>query len=82
MQKENNMDYKVSKKRGEKFWQFGTIKKNQWGNLQLSMKNTKELKELVNSGEEWLNFSLFENDGASKAPKPSKPYDDNSDIPF
>lgn len=79
------MNYKVSKKRGEKFWQYGSIKKNQWGNLQLSMKVTKELKELVNSGEEWLNFSLFSDDGGknkANSVTSKAPVDDEDSIPF
>lgn len=80
------MDYKISAKRGEKWWKFGSIKKNQWGNLQLSMKNTKELKELVNNGGEWLNFSLFENNGDKEPSKPSKQQavnnEDDDEIPF
>lgn len=53
-------NFKVSAKRNGKWWNFGSIKKNQYGNLQLSFKNTQELKEFVNKGGDWLNFSLFE----------------------
>jgi hypothetical protein len=58
------MNFKISAKLAStgKFWQFGSIKTNQWGNLQLSMKNTQQLKDFVNNGGEWLNFSLFEED--------------------
>lgn len=78
--------YKVSAKRNGKFWNYGKIAKNQWDNLQLSIKVTPELKELVNSSE-WLNFSLFDDEEKPKeeAPKPSKASkveDDEQLIPF
>ncbi len=88
------MNFKVSAKLGQgKWWTFGTIKKNQWGNLQLSMKNTQQLKDFVNNGGEWLNFSLFEEDGQKEqtphnqekadAYQPQAALDDDSDlIPF
>lgn len=79
--------YKVSAKRNGKWWTFGTIKKNKFDNLQLSMKNTGELKELILLGGEWLNFSLFDDeekpkDEASKPSKASKVEDDEQLIPF
>lgn len=57
------MNFKASAKVNGKWWTFGSVKKNQWGNLQLSMKNTQQLKDFVNNGGEWLNFSLFEEEG-------------------
>jgi len=33
--------------------------------LQASFKNTQQLKDFVNNGGEWLNFSLFEDNGGS-----------------
>lgn len=57
------MNYKVSKKKADgKWWTWGRIKTNQFGNLQLSFKVTDEFKALVNDGSEWLNFSLFDDD--------------------
>ena len=78
--------YNVSKKRGEKWWSYGRIAINKFGNLQLSMKITPELQELVN-GEGYLNFSLFEDDGGNYKTK-SKPVEKpqaielNDEIPF
>jgi hypothetical protein len=84
--------YKVSKKKDDKWLTYGNIKLNQYGKYSLGMKNTPELKSLVNSSAEWLNFSLFEDDGAKKVAMQdgntyeaakSGGYDDsNSDIPF
>ena len=56
------MNYEIKHKRANgKWWGFGRIQKNKWDNLQLSMKVTPELIELVTSKQgEWLNFSLFE----------------------
>ena len=63
------MNFKVSAKLGQgKWWIFGSIKTNQWGNLQLSMKNTQQLKDFVNNGGDWLNFSLFEDEQKEPAP--------------
>ena len=56
-------EYKVSKKTGAgKWWSYGSIKKNQWGNYTLGMKMTPELRQLLNETQDgqWLNFSLFE----------------------
>lgn len=55
--------YNVCKKKENgKWWSFGIVKENPWGNPELSMKVTKELKELVASLEEgkYLNFAMFE----------------------
>jgi len=64
------MDYKLStKNKNGKFWQYGSIKKNQWGNNQASFKvsSLKELIELAESkNSEWVNLSLFDN-----VPKPA-----------
>jgi hypothetical protein len=57
------MNYKVSKKNASgKFWSYGNIKQNQWGNLTLGFKVTPELKAIFNDAAEgsWINFSLFE----------------------
>jgi hypothetical protein len=79
-------EYNVSTKVNGKWWTFGRIKKNQYGNYQLSFKNTDALKKFVSEGGEWLNFSLFEprdkeEGGAPKAQaKPATTLDD--EIPF
>lgn len=54
-------DKNVSAKRANgKWFNFGKLKTNQYGNLQLSFKNTPEFKAFVNGSGEWINFSLFE----------------------
>lgn len=87
------MNFKVSAKLAStsKWWQFGSIKKNQYGNLSLSFKNTQQLKDFVNNGGEWLNFALFEEEqkqtphNQAKADgyqyTPALP-DDSQDLPF
>lgn len=83
---ENN--YTV-KRKGEdgKYFSYGNVKKNQFGNYSLGLKVTPELKALVQLAEikSWLNFSMF--DEKPKEQKPSDPqepppYDDGSEIPF
>ena len=83
------MKYKVSAKRNDKWWTFGAVKENQYGNLQLSMKNTPELKEHILQGGEWLNFSLFEDKPKEVAPETQAKIDalknsaaEDSEIPF
>lgn len=76
-------DYKISAKRNNKWWNYGKIYKNKFGNMELSIRVTPELKELVNS-KEWLNFSLFEDNNISKTSNnPSIDMSSkNDDIPF
>lgn len=57
---------KIAKKINGKWLTLGEIKKNQWGNLQLSMRKSPELQTLFDSDEKWLNFSVFEDDGKGK----------------
>lgn len=55
------MEYKLSAKRNGKFWNYGSFKKNKWGNYQASFKVTPEFLELANASQgQWLNFSAFE----------------------
>jgi len=83
------MKKKLSTKLNGKWWTFGSLATNQWGKEQVSMRVTKELKNLVNEKQEgdWLNFSLFDDDGVKKD-KPihdaKKSEDDfgDSEIPF
>lgn len=81
------MECNASAKVNGKWWTFGRIKKNQYGNYQLSFKNTDVLKKFVNEGGEWLNFSLFEPRDKEEMPqqkpqsKPEKSYD-SDEIPF
>lgn len=73
------MDYKLSRKNAEgKWWQYGNIKENQWGNNQASFKVSalKDLIELAEKeGKEWVNLSLFTNDKLKEAP----PSEESSD---
>ena len=75
------MEYNVTVKVDGKWRTFGSIKKNQWGNLTLGMKKTDEIRKLF-EGEGWVNFSLFKKDDKPKqeAPKKDEPLDDA--IPF
>lgn len=91
------MNYKLSTKVNGKWWTFGNIKINQWGNLQASFKNTEQLKKLILEGGEWINFSLFEDNGGSAhnadnahnqakqdgyQPQKTESFDIDSEIPF
>jgi hypothetical protein len=72
--------FKVSKKLGDgKWFTFGTVKPNQYGNLTLGLVVTEELRKLMaesaNGG--WLNFSLFEDDGEKKDVKSAAAGDTN-----
>lgn len=81
------MDYKLSAKRNGKWWQFGSFKMGKFG-YQASFKNSPELKELVNSDVQWINFSAFDAVGKPRdVPEEAKKvlgslYDDSQDIPF
>ena len=90
------MDYKLSAKNKEgKWWTYGSIKKNQWGNNQASFK-VSSLEDLIAQakaeGKEWVNLSLFENDkekidshneAKGNAYQPQDVIDDlNDSIPF
>jgi hypothetical protein len=76
--------YNVSTKVNGKWWKFGSIRKNQYGNLQLSMKNTGQLKELILQGGEWIKLSLFDEEVKETAPPPEpKRFEITDDeIPF
>lgn len=74
------MNYLVKTKINEKWFTLGRVEINKFGKPQLSLRNTPELKELVNNGKDWLNLSLFEktDDNAPKAPRPAaQPVDDD-----
>lgn len=58
------MNYKLSRKNKEgKWWSYGSVKVNQYGNQQASFKITS-LEELIalskEEGKEWVNLSMFE----------------------
>jgi len=81
------MNYRVSAKlQTGKWFGFGNIKENKFGNLQLSFKNTQQFKDFVNEGGEWLNFSLFADDEEKKAMQKATPapaeYKSTDEIPF
>lgn len=67
-----------------KWWTWGSIKKNQWGNLQASFKVTPELVALFQEKQgSWINFSVFE----EKQPDTAKadgyaPQQLDDDLPF
>lgn len=83
------MEYEIRAKRkdNEKWWGFGRIKKNQYGNYQIGMKKTKELMGYINAIDDggYINFSLFEPKGDAaeplQKPKPSVPELDD-ELPF
>lgn len=59
------MDYNLSRKNKEgKWWTYGRVRYNKWGNLRASFK-VSSLKELVALAEseqaEWVDLSMFEN---------------------
>jgi hypothetical protein len=60
------MDKKLSMKKADgKWWTYGSLKTNQWGNEQVSFKlSTLEelVAELKAQNKEWGNLSLFDND--------------------
>lgn len=80
------MDFKLSKKNKEgKWYTYGYISTNQWGNNQASFKLTS-LKGLValaeSEGKEWVNLSLFENDKRPIAKKEPEQQFLNDEVPF
>ena len=93
--KRKKQNYKVSKKNASgKFWSYGNVKKNQWGNLTLGFKVTPELKSIFLDMPDgsWVNFALFE-DKPKEESKPAVTYeaasageygavDINDEIPF
>lgn len=53
--------YTLKAKLNGKFWSFGNLKVNQYGNWQIGMKASEDLQKLIdgaNGG--WINFSIFE----------------------
>ena len=66
MNRRFNMDKKLSMKKTDgKWWTYGSLKTNQWGNEQVSFKlSTLEelVAELKAQNKEWGNLSLFDND--------------------
>lgn len=64
------MEYRLSMKNlQDKWWSYGSLKKNQYGNLQVSFKLTAliELAKVAETqGKEWVNLSCFEVDDKQK----------------
>lgn len=59
----NEIVYEIrAKNKLGKWWGYGRITKNQYGNLQIGMKKNADLIALFESVPEggWLNLSLFE----------------------
>lgn len=87
------MNYKLSRKKPDtgKWWTYGSLKNNQWGNLQASFKKSA-LQELIDTTEgDWINLSAFEDTGEKKEFKPVERKADtldrdiafeDTDIPF
>ncbi len=65
--------HSVRKKIGEKWQTFGNVAVNQWGNLELGLRITPELRALIESVEDgkWINFRLLPD-----KPREEKPEDD------
>ncbi len=61
-------DYKLrAKLNNGKWWTFGSVKKNKYGNLQASFKVTPELKDFINANDGgWVNFSMLADDREQK----------------
>jgi hypothetical protein len=76
--------YKISAKRNDKWWTYGNLKKNQWGNYTIGMKVTPELMALLEGKQgQYVNFSLFEDEGKKPAtPQAPDAFDDSQTIPF
>lgn len=76
------MNGKISVKIDGKWFTLGNLKKNQWGNFNIGLKKTDELRKLV-QGEGWVNLSVFEDVGKD-APKKKEPQpiDNQDEIPF
>ena len=87
------MNYNLSRKNeAGKWWSYGSIRKNKWGNNQASFK-VVELKNLIElaekEGKEWVNLSLFENKGDGGKPTapasntaPKDDFNIDDEIPF
>lgn len=73
-------EYKLSAKRADtgKWWTYGLIKKNQYGNMQAGFRVTPELKALISANDgKWINFSLFEAEAKKEVtPEAQKQLDD------
>lgn len=72
---DNNTAYKVSAKRADtgKFWSFGNMKMGKYGNWQIGMKVTPELKAMIEANDgKWINFSLFAEDEKREVPPEAK----------
>lgn len=55
------MKYKLSAKRNDKWWNYGSFATNKFDKLQASFKVTPELMELIKENEgKWINFAAFE----------------------
>lgn len=76
------MKYKLSQKRGEKWWTYGSFAPNKWGNLQASFKVTPELIELINANAgKWINFAAFEDKPTQHSVDKGSGYQPDDDMP-
>lgn len=72
---DDSKTYQVKAKRPDtgKFWGFGNCKMGKYGNWQIGMKVTPELKALISANEGgWINFSLFSEDEKREVPPEAK----------
>lgn len=53
--------FKVAKKVGGKWKTLGNIKLNKFGNMELGLRNSDELREAITAVEpgKWINLSIF-----------------------
>ena len=68
---QDGKSYKVSAKRTTgKWWTFGSLKKNQFGNWSIGLRVTPELKDLIEANDgKYINFALFEDEGKREVPQ-------------
>lgn len=73
-----------------KWWSYGRLETNKWGNEQVSFKRENLVKLLEDTEGEWINLSLFDDDRKDLPKQDSnanyetqKPYElEQDDIPF
>lgn len=56
--------YELKAKRADnqKWWCMGSLSENQYGNWRIGMRNTKELRDMLDAAGDggWVNLSVFE----------------------
>jgi hypothetical protein len=85
MELETGKEYRVSAKKADgKWWSFGNLKVNSYGNWQIGIKKTDELRELFKQSGEWINFSIYPKDDEQKPQQrqPEPRVEETDEIPF